>query len=177
MWCYSPYVFFKNAKNIQNVYQLIFKMFSRRFSVFKPLSRRFELNIPCAELTSCMSERRGIRAWLTPVMMLAFRQAGLCVSPVPRLVHPQLLPTPLSYCHVAMATWEGPAFTTPGSQRRSLVWGKGGVVPSYSCVVLFSYPSYWWLGALRSWPSGRQFGWTLSVNFSILFMLKSLNES
>lgn len=59
--------------------------------------------------------------WL--LIISASRQADLCVSPVSRLVPPQLLPTPLSCCHVAMATWEGPAFTTPGSQRRSLVWG------------------------------------------------------
>lgn len=50
---------------------------------------------------------------------------SLPVSCVCRLVHLQLLPTPLSCCHVAMATWEGPAFTTPGSQRRSSVWGEG----------------------------------------------------
>lgn len=83
-----------------------------------------EMNVPCAELT-CMSEHRGITAWLTLLVMSASRQADLCVSPVSRLVPPQLLPTPFSCCHVAMATWEGPAFTTPGSQRRSLVWGKG----------------------------------------------------
>lgn len=45
----------------------------------------------------------------------------LSVSLVLRFVPPQLLPTPLSCCHVARDTWEGPAFTTPGSQRRSLV--------------------------------------------------------
>jgi len=49
----------------------------------------------------------------------------ICVSPAPRPVLPLLLPTLLTYCHVAMATWEGPACTTPGSRRRSLMWGKG----------------------------------------------------
>lgn len=84
-----------------------------------------KLKAPRAELTSCMAEHWSIGAWLAPAMMLASKtRADQWVSPVPRLVHPQLLPTPLSCCHVAMVTWEGPTSTTPGSQRRSLIWGE-----------------------------------------------------
>uniref|UniRef100_A0A1A7WGC0 PHD-type domain-containing protein n=1 Tax=Iconisemion striatum TaxID=60296 RepID=A0A1A7WGC0_9TELE len=57
---------------------------------------------------------------LEGLMMLAQTPADPCVSPLPRPVHPRLLPTLLSCCHVAMATWEEPTFTTPGSRRRSL---------------------------------------------------------
>lgn len=105
----------KHTKCILTQFQNVFTLI---FSLQTFLSQRIYYKTECAG---------DIKGWLTPVMMLASRHELICVrvSPVPRLVHPQLLPTPLSCCHVAMATWEGPAFTTPGSQRRTLVWGKG----------------------------------------------------
>lgn len=118
----------KNAKYVlKNIHQLCFKMFSLWISVCKPLSRHIYLK---TERSIC--KINFMHDWARSYQFLIDScddagiqtQADLCVSPVPRLVHPQCLPTPLSYCHVAMATWEGPAFTPPGSQRRSLTWGK-----------------------------------------------------
>lgn len=68
-----------------------------------------------------MSEQQGWGSFTT------LASQSLPVSRVSRLVHLQSLPTVLSCCHVAMATWEGQAFTTPGrkrrKRRRSSVWG------------------------------------------------------